>query len=131
MKRSTFILMLAGAPFAGAQKKKEQLREAEIEVIEPVVRREDGRVTIDGRLRNTGEKPARNLAVFYEILDSDRNVLTRQRGGIEEHELEPDRETEIHAQMHFHARGIQVRLSFEDGSGRELKGINAGPFPIE
>jgi hypothetical protein len=131
MKRSAFLLLLTGAPFAYAQKKKQELKEAEIEVIEPAVRREEGRITVDGKLKNTGEKPARKLTVFYEILDSDRNVLTRQKGGIDEQELEPDQETEIHAQMHFHARAVHVRLTFEDGSGRELRGINAGPFTIE
>ncbi len=130
MKRSAFILLLAAASFAWPQKKKE-LKEAEIEVIDPAVRHEEGRITVDGKLKNTGEKPARKLFVFYEVLDSDRNVLTRQKGGIDEPELEPGDEAEIHAQMHFHARAVQVRLTFEDGAGRELRGINAGPFTIE
>ena len=131
MERSTFILVLAAAPFAWSQKKKPQLKEAEIEVIEPAVRHEEGHINVDARLKNTGEKPARKLVIFYEVLDSDRQVLTRQKGGIDEQELEPDHETEIHAQMHFHARAVQVRLMFEDASGRELRGINAGPFTIE
>jgi len=131
MKRSAFVLVLLAAPILCAQKKNPPLKEAEIEVIDPAVRHEAGRITVDGRLKNVGEKPARKLAVFYEVLDSDRNVLTRQKGEIAEEELEPDQETEIHAQMHFHARAVHLRLSFEDGAGRELRGVNAGPFTIE
>jgi hypothetical protein len=131
MIRSTFILVLAFAIVASAQKKKEQLKEAEIEVIDPAVRHEEGRITFDARLKNLGEKPARKLTIFYEVLDSDRNVLTRQKGGIDLLELEPGEDTEVHAQMHYHARAIRLRLTFEDGSGRELRGINAGPFTIE
>jgi hypothetical protein len=113
------------------QQNKQQLREAEIEVSQAVVRREDSRITIDARLKNTGEKPARNLAIYYEVLDSDRNVLTRQKGGIDQKDLEAEDEAEIQVQMHFHARAVYVRLEFEDGSGRTLKATNAGPFAIE
>jgi hypothetical protein len=131
MRRFAFVLIVLAAPTFCAQKKNSALKEAEIEVINPAVRHEAGRITVDGRLKNVGEKPARKLAVFYEVLDSDRKVLTRQKGEIAEQELEPDQETEIHAQMHFHARAVHLRLSFEDSSGRELRGINAGPFTIE
>jgi hypothetical protein len=131
MNRSTFILALALAAAAFPQKKNPQLREAEIEVIDAAARHEEGRITFDATLKNTGEKPARKLTVFYEVLDSDRNVLTRQKGGIDMHQLEPGDSTEVHAQMHYHARAIRLRLTFEDGSGRELRGVNAGPFTIE
>jgi hypothetical protein len=33
--------------------------------------------------------------------------------------------------MKVHARAVQVQLTFEDGSGRDLRGIDAGPFTIE
>jgi hypothetical protein len=131
MKRSTFLLLFGFAPASFSQKKKQKLRDAEIEVYDVAVRHEQDRMTIDARVRNTGEKPARNLTIFYEVLDSDRSVLTRQKGGIDEAELEPRQEAEVHAQMHFHARAVYVRLEFEDGSGRNLKAANVGPFTIE
>ena len=99
--------------------------------MEAAVKHEDGRITIDARLKNTGEKPARDLRIFYEVLDSDRQVLTRQRGGIDQKDLDPDDEAEVQAQMHFHARAVSVRLEFEDGAGRNLKATNTGPFTIE
>jgi hypothetical protein len=130
MTRSKFLLLAVLTPVLVAQKKT-QLRDPEIQVIEAAVKHEDGRITIDARLKNTGEKPARDLRVFYEVLDSDSQVLTRQRGGIEQKDLDPDDEAEVQVQMHFHARAVSVRLEFEDGAGRNLKATNTGPFPIE
>ena len=131
MKRLTFFFILALTPALIAQKSKQQLKDPEIQVIEIAVRRDEGRITIDATLKNTGDKPARDLRIFYEILDSDRRVLTRQMGGIEQKDLDPEDETEVQAQMHFHARAVSVRLEFEDGSGRNLKATNTGPFVIE
>jgi hypothetical protein len=131
MRRATFILVLLAACLAQGQNKKPQLKEAEIQVFEPVVRRDDNLITIDAMLRNVGEKPARKLAVIYEVLDSDKNVLTRQKGDIEGRDLDPGEDADVNSQMAFHARAVQVRLSFEDGSGRDLRGINAGPYTIE
>jgi hypothetical protein len=131
MTRPAFLLLLALTPALIAQKNKQQLRDPEIQVLEATVRRDEGRITIDARLKNTGEKPARDLRIFYEVLDSDRQVLTRQRGGIEQKDLDPEDEVEVQAQMHFHARAVSVRVEFEDGAGRNLKGTNTGPFVIE
>jgi hypothetical protein len=131
MTRCIFLLLIASTPALVAQKNKEQLRDPEIQVLEASVRREEGRLMIDARLKNTGEKPARDLRIFYEVLDPDRRVLTRQRGGIEQKDLDAEDEAEVHAQMHYHARAVSVRLEFEDGAGRNLKAINTGPFVIE
>jgi hypothetical protein len=131
MKRSSFILALIAASMAPGQNKKPQLKNAEIEVIAPVVRREDRLITVDAKLKNVGEKPALKLVVIYEVLDPDNKVLTRQRGGIDARDLEPGEDAEISSQMSYHARAVQLQLTFEDGSGRDLVGLNAGPYTIE
>src|SRR5688500_18478753 len=94
MKILVCLLLVFLVPVAIAQKKQPQPKPAEIEVVETAARREDNRLTVDARLRNTGERPARKLVVIFEVLDSDKNVLTRQKGEIEEEELEPGEESE-------------------------------------
>jgi hypothetical protein len=131
MTRWMMVLLLTSSPVLIAQKNKPQLKDAQIEVAEVSVRRDEGRLTIDARLRNTGEKPARKLVIFYDVLDSDGRVLTRQKGGIEQQDLDPGDDTEVQAQMHFHARAVSIRFEFEDGAGRNLKAANTGPFTIE
>lgn len=113
------------------QKKKSDRSQPEIELMNVRAAVESGRVEIDGRVKNTSEKPVRKLVIFFEMLDSDRRVLTRQQGAIEELVLEPGSEAAFSGQITWHARAVAYRLSFEDGSARELRGLNTGPFAIE
>jgi hypothetical protein len=88
-------------------------------------------VNLDLRIRNSGDREIRGLVVFFEMLDSDRKVLTRQQGPLDEEVLAPDDEAGFHAQVAWHARAVYFRAEFEDGSGRDVRGRNTGPFPIE
>jgi hypothetical protein len=127
MTRRSFLTASAVVQAAFAQKKGPDL-----EVTETTARVEDRRINIDGTLRNLTPRPIKKLMVFYEVLDSDRNVLTKQNGLTEAgNTLEPGEETTFHAQIAWHARSISLRLSFEDASGRELRAENMGPFPID
>lgn len=130
MQRKVFLLVLLLATAAAAQRKP-QPKPAEIELSDVTVRREGQHVNIDGRLKNTGERPAKKLAIFIEFRSPDDQVITTRRAGIDEEELEPGGEAEIHARVPDPVRAVNIRFSFEDGSGRYLKGINAGPFTIE
>ncbi|MBC7924680.1 MAG: hypothetical protein H7039_03400 [Bryobacteraceae bacterium] len=85
---------------------------------------------IDGRIRNVSDRTFRRLIVYYEVLDSDKKVLTRQQGSLDEAELEPGKEAAFSAQMQSHARAVYYRFEVTDGNGRELRGVNTGPFPL-
>ena len=126
MTRRIVIAALGSAAFA--QKKPAP---PEVELLEATAGVEEQRVNIDGRVRNTAQKPIRKLVVVYEILDPANNVLTRQQGPIEEPVLDLSDEARFAAQLAWHARSHAFRLFFEDGSGRELRAENTGPFPIE
>ena len=102
-----------------------------IELVEATVRREDQNLEIDGRLRNSGDKETRKLTIYFEVLDGDRNVLTRQSGALDQPALAPGEEAEFHNQIATPARAVSVRFAFEDATGRDLKTKNTGPFPIE
>ena len=105
--------------------------EPAIELVEATARREDQTIAIDGRVRNYGDKEARKLMIYFEVLDGDRKVLTRQSGAIEEPELAPGAEAEFHNQISTPARAVSVRFEFEDASGRELKTRNNRTVAIE
>lgn len=131
MTRRTVIAAFGACSLTYAQKKSGQAKGPEIECLEAVARLENRRVMIDGRVRNASERPIKKLMVIFEMLDPSSNVLTKQQGPIEEPMLEPGEEGSFHVQIAWHARGHAFRLSFEDGSGRELRGENTGPFVIE
>ena len=130
--RRLFILGTLLAPGALAwQKKGSQAKGPEIELISSVAKIEDQRVNIDVHIRNVAGRPIKRLHVIYEILDSDKKVLTRQKGPIDEDELANGVDAEFSSQMQHHARAVYYRLEFEDGSGRDLRSEKTGPFPIE
>lgn len=131
MTRRTVIAVLTASGIATAEKKAAAPKGPEVELLEAAARVEDSRVNIDGRVKNTSDRPIRKLNVIFELLDPSNNVLTKQQGPIEEPVLEPRGEGSFHAQIAWHARGHAFRVSFEDGSGRDLRAENTGPFAIE
>ena len=130
MHRRVFLIILLLAAAAAAQRKP-QPKPAEIELSDVTARREGEHINIDGRLKNTGERSAKKLLILIEFRSPDDQVVTTRRAGIDEEALEPGEEAELHARIPDPARAVNIRFSFEDGSGRYLKGINAGPFTIE
>jgi hypothetical protein len=132
MTRRTVIAALAAISLASAQKKSAQSPKGpDIELIEAAAQVEGSRVNIDGRVKNSSERPIKKMIVIFEMLDPSNNVLTKQQGPIEEAVLEPGDEGNFHAQIAWHARAHAFRVSFEDGSGRDLRAEKTGPFPIE
>lgn len=129
MNRRAVIAFFPSAFLLG-QKKKDN-KGPEIELLEATAHVEDSRVNVDGRVKNVSERPVRKLNVVYEVLDGDRNVLTKQQGTIDAAVLDPGEEASFQSQMQYHARAVSFRLSFEDGGGRELRAEKTGPFPIE
>ena len=130
MQRRVLFLLLIVCAFAAAQRKP-QPKPAEIELSDVTARREGQYVNIDGRLKNAGERAAKKLAIFIEYRSPDDQVITTRRAEIDEDNLEPGAEAELHARVPDPVRAVSIRFNFEDGSGRYLKGINAGPFTIE
>jgi hypothetical protein len=128
MTRRSVLLSLAVTALVPGQQRKPG---PEIELLDVTAKLEEGRIHVDGHVKNTGDRSVRKLNIIYEMLDSDRRVLTRQQGPVEAPELAPEQECDFHAQMAKHARSVYMQLSFEDGSGRDVRSKNGKPFPIE
>lgn len=104
---------------------------AGIEVIDASAHREGSSVNIDGKLRNSGEKPVKKLKVFIAFRDPDGKTISTRTGGIEQKVFEPDDEVEFHAQVPDSVRAVDIVFNFEDAAGHELNAVNPGPFTIE
>jgi hypothetical protein len=130
LNRRTLLCTLGCLPPLIAAKKS-QAKGPEVVLVDVTAKVEDARVMLDGHVRNVTDKPIRKLTVVYEILDSDKKVLTRQKGSIDEEMLDPGDEAAFSAQMQYHARGVFYRFEFEDGSEKELRAEKTGPFPLE
>ena len=128
----TLLFLLVAATVAGYQgKKAPPLKPASLEVSGTTAHRDQGLLLIDSRMKNVGERAAEDLVVIVDVLDSDKRAITTQKGSSEPESLGAGEEAEFHAQMRLPPRAVYIRLSFEDGEGRDIKASNTGPFPID
>lgn len=103
----------------------------DVEVAASSARRNEGRIGLDGRVRNSGEKPIASLTLVFDFLDSDGVLLTSQKSAIEEEVLEPGKEAGFHFELDAPPRAIKYRVNAFDGTGRELRVVKGGPFTID
>jgi hypothetical protein len=122
---------MAAALIGYQGKKPPQLKPPALEVREAGARRDQGLLAIDATLKNTGERTAEDLVIIVDVLDSDKRAITTQKGASDPESIEPGENGGFHAQMRLPPRAVYIRLSFEDGDGREIKATNVGPFAID
>jgi hypothetical protein len=121
------ILALAGAA-AGADKKS---KPPDIEVLEASAHRGETTISVDGRIRNSGEKPIKELTLLFNFMAPGRQVVTTQKGRIEEEILEPGQEAAFHMELNGPPRSVRFEIGAADGAGRDLRVGKPGPFVIE
>jgi len=128
------VLLVALATLSAAADKKRNRappKPTEIEVVEITARRGDGRVSLDGRVKNTGERAAVGMVLLFDFMAPGRQVITTKRGDLEIETLEPGEEAEFHVYAPEPPRAVEIRVQVRDGSERDLKVIKPGPYPIE
>ncbi|MCC7176367.1 MAG: hypothetical protein IT159_14340 [Bryobacterales bacterium] len=130
MKRR-WLLGLLSAPFSSlGQPKRKKQSGLLAEVRELKAGRAGGRITIDGVVRNAGTRPLAKLVLFFELLDADRKMISRRRGGVDEAVLEPGDESAFHFYLADQARAVEVAVAAEQ-RGMETEVAKPGPYPIE
>ena len=128
MKRSLVLVGILVLSLAGADTKK---KPPDVQVVECTARRGNGNISFDGRVRNTGERTLNELVLLFDFLSSDNVLLTTLKGPVDEEGLQPGRESTFHLISDEPPRAVRYRLNAVDGSGRDLRVANAGPFAIE
>jgi hypothetical protein len=89
-------------------------------------------VTIDGRVRNSGEKNLEGVIVFFDFLATGSAVITTQKTGLEEEMLEPGKEGTFRGELVDPVRAVECRINTaEDKSGRDLRLAKVVKVPIE
>ena len=128
MKRWVILLMFATA-FGVAQQKSK--KPADVRVLETKARREDGKITLDGKVRVTGEKPLRGLIIVFDFRSPEKEVVTAQNTTIDDGTLESGFEGSYHVEMADAARAVRYTIRAFDTHEKELRVENTGPFPVE
>jgi hypothetical protein len=121
------VVSLALVSTAAERKKKPP----DVEVVEASAHRGEVKVSVDGRIRNSGEKSIKQLMLLFDFMAPGKQVITTQKGPIDEELLEPGKEAAFHMELNAPPRSVEFQINASDGSGRELRVAKSGPFPIE
>ena len=122
----TAFAMAAALPAADKKKKA-----ADVEIVESAAHRTDGQITIDGKVRNSSEKPIKGLILLFDFMAPGKAVVTTQRGGIEEEVLAPGKEATFRVALTDPVRAVEYRYNATDEAGRDLRVGNGEARPIE
>jgi hypothetical protein len=126
MRVSTTVLLFLALFAAVAQKKP-----ADVQILETKAVRGVTNITVDGKVRVTGEKPLHGLVIIFDFRSPEKEVVTSQRAIIDEDTLEPGREGVFHSEMADSARAVRYTLRAFDMHEKELRLANPGPYPVE
>ena len=121
------IAWLCFALFAAAAPQKK----ADVQILDTKAVREAGKISVDGKVRVTGEKPLHGLVIVFDFRSPEKEVVTSQKAVIDEDTLETGKEGVFHSEMADSARAVRYTLRAFDGHEKELRVANPGPYPIE
>jgi hypothetical protein len=128
MKFLAIALVLVSLAASAPQKPK---KAPDVQVVETKARREEAKITIDGKVKITGEKPLRGLVVVFDFRSPEKEVVTTQKVTVDEDTLETGRERSYHVEMADAARAVTYTMRAFDIHEKELRVENTGPFSIE
>ena len=129
MRILALITVLALLPFPSAAEKRR--KPPDLEVIEAAAHRTEDKISVEGRVRNSGEKPIKELTLLFNFLAPGKESIATEKGAIDEAVLAPGEEASFHMEANAPPRAVQFQVDAQDGSGRELRVSKAGPFSIE
>ena len=120
------LLLVVGS--AAADKKK---KPPDVDILAASARRGESKISLEGKLRNSGEKPIKTLMLLFDFMAPGRQVVTTQKAPIDEEVLEPGQEAVFHMELNDPPRSVKFQINAADGSGRELRVAHGGPFAID
>ena len=129
MRVSTIALLCLALFAATAQQKAG--KPADVRILETKAVREGDKISVDGKVRVTGEKPLRGLVIIFDFRSPEKEVVTSQQCIIDEDTLKAGREGVFHSEMADAARAVRYTVRAFDMHDKELRVYNPGPYPVE
>jgi hypothetical protein len=126
--RVILALTLVVVSVAAEKKKK---KPPDLEVLEATAHRGESKVSVDGRVRNSGEKPIKGLTLLFDFQAPGKQVVATEKGAIDEELLQPGQEAAFHMEANAPPGSVAFQINAADRSGRDLRVAKSGPFPIE
>jgi hypothetical protein len=128
--RVLWIAVVVMSVFAWAAPQKSK-KPADVEVVETKARREETKISLDGKVRVTSEKPLHGLVMVFDFRSPEHEVVTTQKTTVDEGDLGHGREGSYHVEMADAARAVAYTVRAFDTHDKELRVSNTGPFTIE
>ena len=104
---------------------------ADVQVTEIKVARDAGKISVDGKVKVTGEKPLRGIVLVFDFRSPEKEVVTSQKTVISDETREPDYEGVFHNEMVDAPRAVNVTVRAFDIHEKELRIAGPGPYIIE
>jgi hypothetical protein len=124
------LAVLASLFCWGAQDQRKPKAGAEL-TVELAATRDTSKVLLDGKVRNTGGAPARNLLLIFKFVAPDNKVVATRQANLEARSLEPGEDGPFSLETEFPPRAVSVLVEIQNKGGIELTVRNRGPFPID
>src|SRR5712692_4622366 len=102
------LILAAGSLLAFAPQKAK--KPADVEIVETKAVRDAGKISVDGRVKVTGEKSLRGLVIVLDFRSPEKEVVTSQKTLIEEDTMEPGREGVFHNAMVDPPRAVKYTI---------------------
>src|SRR3954469_15611354 len=87
-----FLMLVAGASTAADKK-------PDVEVLEATAHRGETKISIEGRIRNTSDKSIKKLTLVFHFMAPGKQVITSQKGQIDEELFEKGQEAAFHMEL--------------------------------
>ena len=131
MTRAVAALLILASLLYPQTRKRKSPKPPDLQILKVEVHRTDSGISIDGKIRNTGEKPLAGVVLLIDFLAPGKEVLTTKNGPVESELLAPGDEADFRLQINDQNRAVHIRFNAEDKDKRDLRVENAGPFTIE
>jgi hypothetical protein len=130
MARLGILILAIVSLISGAETRQKKYKGPELEILEVKAYRVEGRITLDGRVRNCGVRPIRGMVLVFDFMAPGAAVITSQKMPTQE-ELEPGQEHTFRGQLSDPVRAVRVKIGAVDDGGDGLRIAKPGPYAIE
>jgi hypothetical protein len=124
------LILVLFAAFGSLWVQGQEKRKAEIEIVEAAVNRSEGKIMVDGVVRNTGNIPLESMNLVFGFVSSGRKVMTERKYPIDEAYFEPGDETSFHIYIQDVPRAVHVLIAASDAKLNDIKVKKEGPYGI-
>jgi hypothetical protein len=104
---------------------------SDVRIVETKAARDSGKISVDGKVKVTGEKPLRGLVLILDFRSPEKEVVTSQKTLVDEDSMETGREGVFHNEMRDPPRAVNYTIRAFDNHEKELSVANPGPYIIE